>query len=76
MCCACVVPVSDDFTQRMAANRQRFYDALKAADFERYRKAIHSAEAITLNHHLPTKVAIDIEAAVVFAVCDALGVKP
>lgn len=62
--------------QLIADNRQRYYDALKAADFDRYRKAIQSAEAVTLEHHLSQKVAVEIEAAVIFAVCDALGVTP
>jgi nucleoside phosphorylase len=68
--------MTPEMKQKIADNRQRFYDALKAADFLRYRNAIHSAEAVTLQFDLPQKVAVEIEAAVVFAVCDALGVEP
>lgn len=63
------------FEERIAANRERIYNLLKAADFTRYRNAIQSAEAVTLNHNLPPKVAVAIEAAVVLSVAEALGIK-
>lgn len=68
--------MSAGLAERVSANRERFYRALKASDFDLYRRCIQSAEAITLNHDLSHKVAVEIEAAVVFAACDALGLKP
>lgn len=61
--------------ERIAANRHRIYEALRIADFERYRRAIQSAEAVTLNFDLPQRVAVEIESAVVLSVADALGIK-
>jgi hypothetical protein len=61
--------------EKIAANRERIYQALRVADFGRYTRAIQSAEAVTLNHNLPAKVAVAIEAAVVLSVADALGIK-
>ena len=68
--------MSPDLAERLSANREQFYRALKSADFELYRRCIQGAEAITLNHNLPNKVAVEIEVAVVFAACDALRLKP
>jgi hypothetical protein len=57
------------------ASRSRIYKALKEANPERYRDAINAAECVILNHNLPPKAAVDVEAAVVLSVASALGVK-
>jgi hypothetical protein len=62
--------------QLIADNREKIYRALKIHDFQRYRDAIQSAEAVSLTFDLPQNVAAEIEAAVVLSVADALGVKP
>ena len=57
--------MADTLRERIAAARQKTYDQLKAWDFDLYRQSIQAAEAVTFNHNLPQKVAVDIEAAVV-----------
>lgn len=61
--------------QLLAEHREKIYRALKAKDFDRYQKAIHAAEAVTLTFDLSNNVAVEIESAVVLSVADALGVQ-
>lgn len=60
---------------RIGSSRARIYRALKEADPIRYREAITVAECLIINHRLPPQAAVDVEAAVVLAVANALGVK-
>jgi hypothetical protein len=59
----------------IAAHREKVYRALKERDFDLYRRSIQAAEAVTLTFDLPQRVAVELEAAVVLMVADALGVK-
>jgi hypothetical protein len=61
--------------QRMKIMRQRWYDTLNAVDPDLFRRCVHAAEAVTLNHDLPLPVAAAIEWAVIGSVCDALGLN-
>lgn len=62
--------------RRIAESRERFYTLLRERDPERYRRAIDAAQCVILNHRLEGRAAVDTEAAVVLAVCDALNLKP
>ncbi len=64
-----------DLRERIGSSREKIYRALKDADPARYRDAINTAEAVTINHGLPPRAAADVEAAVVLSVANALGVK-
>lgn len=62
--------------QRIAKSRERHYALLRERDPERYRRAIEAAQCVILNHRLEGRAAVDTEAMVVLAVCDALNLKP
>jgi len=62
--------------QLISEHRERVYRELRVRDFDRYRRAIQAAEAVTLTFHLPQNVAVEIESAVVLSVADALGIEP
>ena len=47
--------------------------ALKEADFDLYRTAIESAEAVILNFNLPIKAAVAVEEATVYCTSKARG---
>jgi len=61
--------------QLVAHYREEQYRALKAKDFDLYRRSIQAAEAVSLNYNLPHHIAADIESAVVLMVADALGLN-
>lgn len=69
-------PGTARLNELLASSRERIYRALKDHDPQVFSDAIRSAEAVSLNHNLPHKVAVDIEAAVVLSVAQALRLKP
>ena len=64
-----------DTRKLLSDYRERVYRALKEHDFELYRKCIQSAEAVSITHCVGSRLAADIEAAVIMQVAEALGVK-
>lgn len=58
----------------ISKRRERVYLALKAYDFDLYRRCIHAGEAVSLTHGAGHRLAADIEAAIVLTVADAFGV--
>ena len=54
---------------------KRWYAALRNADSEAYFKAIRYAEGISIQHHLSTEVAAEVEISHIMLACELLGVS-
>ena len=54
--------------------QKAMYRALKEADFDLYRTAIESAEAVKINFDLPLKVAVAVEEATVYCASKGRGI--
>ena len=61
---------------RPRADWKPFYNALKSHDMCLFRRCVQCGEGVALSHNLELKVASDIEVAIVYSVCDALGLEP
>jgi hypothetical protein len=59
--------------ERRDALQKAMYRALKEADFDLYRTAIESAEAVKINFNLPIKVAVPVESATVYCASKGRG---
>ena len=66
----------EEFEEKLRHTRQRYYNALRQHNQERFYKCIASAESVTLTHDLTPKAAVAVEWAVIASVCDALGITP
>jgi hypothetical protein len=59
--------------ERRGARQKAMYRALKEADFDLYRTAIESAEAIKINFNLSLKAALAVESATVYCASKGRG---
>lgn len=63
-------------TERMKANRKRYYRALHDQSPEHYSAAARAADAVGHSWDLPLAARAEIEWHIISIVCDALGVVP
>lgn len=65
-----------DLTPAQQKLTDSFYGALKAQNYEVYRKAINYASGISLNNYLSLRAAAEIERTLVFFACELLNIEP